>query len=379
MTASTFTCSGTIHFGSGSVRKLPDVVTGNFFLFTGSRPERNARVVELLEGKAKQAGNYSVCGEPDASTAVEAAMELRDSGAQCVVAIGGGSVIDAAKAAAALATNPGPAMDYLEVVGKGRPLVEDPLPMVAVPTTFGTGSEVTRNAVLGAKDHRRKVSMRDPRMVPSHAIVDHDLSSGLPREVAASSGVDALVHVCEAYVCVQPCEVMDPLCESAMSKGFAQIERYCDEPDEASRQAMAEVSLCGGLMIANARLGAVHGFAGVIGGMTGAAHGKICAALFSHVFRANIAALRELGSSDRALGRYASAARLATGRKEPDALPDAIDSLVKASGLPALGELGVSEDDHEAIVGQAKGSSSMRGNPVELDDAALLSVLERAH
>ena len=381
MTVSTFTCPGTVHFGVGAAKNLPNLVPGRFFLFVGSSPKRHQSLLDGIGHAAECVGQLSICGEPSVETTIEAAERLTESKATIVVAIGGGSVLDAAKAAAAFATNPGSAYDYLEVVGKGLPLENDPLPMIAVPTTFGTGSEVTRNAVLGASEHGRKVSMRDPRMVPQHAIVDPDLAIGLPRPVAATSGIDALVHVSEAYVCNVPCVQLDAACEDAIRGGFLHIRDFCDKGDSNSRHAMAKTSLCGGHAIANAKLGAVHGFAGVIGGMTGAAHGAICASLFPHVFTANIKALETQGkgSNNNALSRMEKLAELALGDGGLEVLPDAIASMVDDLGVPTLGELGVSENDHETIATKAKGSSSMKGNPVDLSHEELLSILSQAH
>lgn len=378
MTVQSFTCPGTVRFDPGASELIPGLVAeSRFFVFTGSDPGRHSGILDAAGSEAERAGTFSVSGEPEVSAATEAAERLRESEAELVLAIGGGSVIDAAKAAAALATNPGPATDYLEVVGKGLPLASDPLPVIAVPTTFGTGSEVTRNAVLGSREHGRKVSMRDPRMVPGHAVIDPVLAAGVPEDVAASSGIDALVHVCEAFVSREPCLIMDGLCLEAMQAGFLVLPgaKKVTELD-VSRYLMAKVSLCGGLMIANSKLGAVHGFAGVIGGMTGAPHGKICAALFAHVFRANVIALEGLGEDG--LERYDLVAGcMPEGGDLPD-LIELIDAMVEKRSLPGLGELGVDPADHGKIIEAAKESSSMRGNPADLGDKALAEILERA-
>lgn len=281
-------------------------------------------------------------------------------GADVVVGIGGGAAIDLGKAVAALAPAPGGALDHLEVVGRGLPLVADPLPFVALPTTAGTGAEVTKNAVIDVPDHRRKVSLRDDRMIARLAIVDPGLTDFCPRGVTLASGLDALVQVIEPYLCTRANAYTDALCRPAIPQAVAALRRLMQGDDAGARDAIAWVSLCGGLALANAGLGAVHGLAGVIGGMTGAAHGAICGALLPHVLRANAAAPR-MAEVLAALGDL-----------------DAFEAWMHDAGLPRLSALGVRAVDHAAIAEAALAASSMKANPVPLSTEDLTAILRAA-
>ena len=239
---------------------------------------------------------------------------FRSAGCELLIAIGGGSAIDAGKAIAAMAANPGDVLDYLEVIGKGQPLTNAPFPMIAVPTTAGTGSEVTRNAVLGSPEHGVKASLRSPMMLPRVAIVDPQLTLGLPRAMTASTGLDALTQLIEAYVCLRANPMTDTLCLDGLRAVKSSLVRACEDGnDAAARAGMSYASLLGGLALANAGLGVVHGFAAPIGGMFDAPHGAVCAAILPYGMEANIRALRERSPEGGALARYREIARSAHG------------------------------------------------------------------
>ena len=211
---------------------------------------------------------------------------------------------------AALIPNQGEVIDYLEVIGAGRKLQAAPLPFIALPTTAGTGAEVTKNAVLGSKEHRVKVSLRDNQMLANIALVDPLLTHSMPPSVTASTGMDALTQVLEPYVTHLATPLTDGFCVEGLRRAGRSLRRVFDEPaDAAARSDMALTSLLGGLALANAKLGAVHGFAGVLGGMYGAPHGAICAALLPPVIDANIRALTERQPNSPALRRYEHAAQ----------------------------------------------------------------------
>ena len=256
-----------------------------------------------------------------------------------VIGLGGGSVMDTGKAIAALVTNPGDMFDYLEVIGKGQPLVHAPLPYLAIPTTAGTGAEVTRNAVLESPEQNVKVSLRSPLMLPRLALVDPELTYNLPPEITASSGLDALTQLIEPFVSVKANPMTDAICREGMQHAARSLRRaYENGADEEAREGMSLASLFGGLALANAALGAAHGFAGPLGGMLHAPHGVLCARFLPLVMEANLKALERRQPEHPALGRYAEIAQILTGEKSATAL-DGIEwtsELVEALKIPAF-------------------------------------------
>ena len=257
---------------------------------------------------------FHVSGEPTVEV-IEAGLEqARDHHSELVISLGGGSVIDAGKAIAALLTNPGQIYDYLEVVGKGKPLTNPSVPYIAIPTTAGTGSEVTRNAVITVADQRVKVSLRSPSMLPRLAIVDPELAFGLPPEITAFTGLDALTQLIEPFLSNAANPMTDALCREGMryaARSLRQAHDHGDDPE--AREGMALASLFGGLALANAKLGAVHGFAGPIGGMFPAPHGAICARLLPLVVEGNLKAIRSRAAQASTLDRFIEMSRLLTG------------------------------------------------------------------
>jgi alcohol dehydrogenase class IV len=298
-----------------------------------------------------------------------------------VVALGGGSAIDAGKAIAALLTNPGPAIDYLEVVGRERPMAERPAPFVAIPTTAGTGAEVTRNAVLMVEEARVKVSLRSPLMIPAVALVDPELTYTLPPDVTASTGLDALTQCIEPFVTPQANPLTDAVAREGMRRAAGALRRaWRDGGDVEARRDMAVASVCGGLALANARLGAVHGFAAPLGGMFPIPHGVACARLLAPVVEANVRALRARDPGSPALARYDEVARALTGRADAraeDAAPW-LRALVAELRVPPLAGFGVAAADIPRVAAAARQASSMKGNPVALTDEELAEALEEA-
>ena len=378
-----FATAGRIVFGSGTRRGLGDILAGfgRRVLVVGSTTRRHdAWLDPLLAEHDLARADEGVSGEPTLGLVRAGAAAARSSGCDVVLGLGGGSALDAAKAIAALATQPGDVLDYLEVIGGGALLVAPPLPCVAVPTTAGTGSEVTRNAVLGSPEQGVKVSLRSPLMLPRAAVVDPDLTLSLPAAVTAATGLDALAQLIEPFVSVKRQPLADAVCRTGLSRVAWALRKACSDPtDRAARQAMSLASLCGGIALANAGLGAVHGFAGPIGGMFPAPHGAVCAILLAGVIEANIAAARLAGDFDT-LARYAEIAHLLTA--DPAAPPDAaaawVRQLVAELAIPPLSAYGMTAADIPAVTEKAKQSSSMKGNPVRLDDQDLGNILERA-
>jgi alcohol dehydrogenase class IV len=288
-------------------------------------------------------------------------------------------VLDVGKAVAMLLGNGGDPLDYLEIVGHGKPITRPSVPYAAVPTTAGTGAEVTENAVLASPEHGRKASLRSQHMLPRVAVVDPLLTIGCPPAVTASSGLDALTQCLEPFVSSRATPVTDGLAREGLRRAASGLRpAYHHGTDLTARTDMALCSLLGGLALANAKLGAVHGFAAVIGGMADAPHGAVCAALLAAVVDVNVRALREREPTHSALGRYEDAARILTGR--PDAtIEDGIHWIretVAMLNIPGLAALGARPEDADEIVTKAHTASSMRFNPIPLTDTELHTILE---
>lgn len=379
-----FATATRIIFGDGTADQLPGLASAmgrRALLVTGAKPARHSQHIDALAQVGLPCTVISATGEPSIAAIEAAREEARKSGCDLVIAIGGGSVIDSGKALAALVPNPGEALDYLEVIGAGKKLTVSPLPFIALPTTAGTGAEVTRNAVLGSPEHGVKVSLRDNRMLPDIALVDPLLTHSLPPAATASTGMDALTQLLEPFVSHLANPLTDAMCVAGLRRAGRSLRRVVAEPHDADARAdMALASLLGGLALANAKLGAVHGFAGVLGGLTGAPHGAICAALLPGVIKANMTALAERAADSPALGKYGRAARLlldSPAATAHDALAW-INETSRLFELPRLGELGVRKTDFAEIVAKSQASSSMKGNPILLDAQELEAILSAA-
>ena len=380
-----FATATRIIFGPGTISEAASLsaeMGKRAFVVTGSTIERAAPLLEHLSKQDIDYVTFNVSGEPTTTIATAAVQAARQAKCDLVISIGGGSVVDTGKVVAAMLTNSGQLQDYLEVVGAGKPLTLNAAPHIAIPTTAGTGAEVTRNAVLSVPEHRVKVSMRSPLMLPRLTVVDPVLTHSMPPSVTASTGLDALTQLLEVYVSGQANPFTDGICREGLSRTGRSIRRaYENGNDHDARQDMAMASLFSGLGLANARLGAVHGFAGPLGGMYSAPHGVICARLLPIVMEANVQALRQRKANSAALAKYDEAARLLTGRSSAKAA-DAVTwvrELCTALKVPSLARFGLQQQDFEIIATKAKQSSSMKGNPVELTDDELLKIIRRAN
>jgi hypothetical protein len=373
-------CPGRIHFGRGAAARLSEVAAGfggPVLLVQGATPARTAWADEALAATGRAPIRISVSGEPTLP-ALEAALATARAGApRAVVAVGGGAVLDMAKALAALVPATGAVLDHLEVVGRGRPLEHDPLPMVALPTTAGTGAEVTKNAVIGVPEARRKVSLRDARMIPEVAIVDPALTDGLPEAQTLAGGLDALTQVIEPYLCTRANPATDALCRAAIPAGLSALPALMRGEDPGQRDQMAWVSLCGGIALANAGLGAVHGLAGVLGGVTGAPHGALCGALLPHVLRMNAARVTDPAARAR-LDEVLAMIAAAFGAATPQEAPARLAEWAKAQGLPGLSDMGLTTARHADVAEAAQASSAMKPNPAALSPADLTEILRAA-
>ncbi len=321
----------------------------------------------------------AVKGEPTVELVRRGTELARSERCDMVIAIGGGSAIDAGKAIAALIANGGDPLDYLEVVGRGQSLTRPSAPFIAVPTTAGTGSEVTRNAVLALAEHGVKASLRSPLMLPRLAVVDPDLTFDLPPDVTAATGLDALTQLIEPFVSVRANAITDVYAQEGMRRAARSLVRACEDGrNREAREDMSLASLFGGLCLTNAGLGAVHGFAAPIGGMFDAPHGAVCAALLASAIDVNIRALGARGGE--ALARFARVAQILTGR--PDAAPEDgvewVRAVCRTLRVPPLGTYGLRLEDVPELVGNAAKASSMKGNPIALTPEEMSEILTHA-
>ncbi len=370
-----FATATRIVFGPGTAREIAPAARemGRRPLLVIGCPRELVSIVEGAE--------LLVEGEPTLELVRQGVQLARERGCDLVIGIGGGSAIDAGKAIAALMTNPGDVLDYLEVIGQGRSLMAPSAPFIAVPTTAGTGSEVTRNAVLASPEHGVKASLRSPLMLARLAVVDPELTLDLPPAVTASTGLDALTQLLEPYVSARANAMTDMFCLEGLRRAAGALRRvYVNGRDRDARTDMALASLLGGLSLANAGLGAAHGFAAPIGGMFAAPHGAVCAALLPHVMDVNIRALRARGPHSPALDRYQTVARILTGR--PDATAEDgvawVSEICRDLSIPALRSYGLGDEDVPRLVANAAQASSMKGNPIALTPEELTEVLRRA-
>jgi alcohol dehydrogenase class IV len=378
-----FATAGRILFGAGTAAEAPALAAGlgrRAFAVCDARIPRDG-LLDGLQAHGLAVGLWLVEQEPQVADVLRAVQAFKAAGCDLVLGLGGGSAIDTGKAVAGLAANPGEPLDYLEVVGAGKPLEKPSVPYIAIPTTAGTGAECTRNAVLAVPEKQVKVSLRSPFLLPRIAVVDPELTLSLPPEITASTGMDALTQVVEPFVCNAPTPLTDALCRDGLARAGQALRRaYANGQDLAARAEMSLVSLYGGLALANARLGAVHGLAGPLGGLLQAPHGAVCARLLPLVMRANIEALRSRQPRSITLERYEDVARLLTGipaARAEDGV-EYVERLCAELHILPLGEFGLQAVHLPTIVQQAQQSSSMKGNPIQLTDAELAAILAAA-
>jgi alcohol dehydrogenase class IV len=379
-----FATATRIVFGAGSLREVAAAARAlgrRALLLTGESLERARPLMRLLRDAGVGSFHFMAAGEPCVSTVREGANYGRLYKLEMVIAMGGGGVIDSGKAIAAMMTNPGKVSDYLEVIGLGQPLTVPAAPCIAIPTTAGTGAEVTRNAVLASPQHHVKVSMRSPLMLPRLAVIDPELTLSLPPAITASTGLDALTQLIEPFVSIRANPMTDAFCRDGLLRVRRSLRRAFHHGDEIeARTDMAMAALLGGLSLANAGLGVVHGFAGPIGGMFPAPHGAVCAALLPAGIMANLKALRARDRDGEAVRRYDEVGHILTGR--PTAGGDDVfywvSELCTELGLPPLKRYGISEGDVEPLVEKAMKASSMKANPIALTSEELAEALRMA-
>ena len=368
-----FATAQRIVFGPGKRAELP-ALAASF----GSR-------LLLVTGKSGRGGDglqpvlhVRIEGEPTFEMLRAQLPAVRTAACDVVVAVGGGSVLDAGKALAMLLANPGDPLDYAEVIGAGRPIAHPSVPFIAVPTTAGTGAEATRNAVLGSPSHGVKVSLRSPLMLPRVALVDPELALGLPPALTAATGMDALSQLIEPFVSCRANPLVDALCRDGIPRIAHALPRaFTHGHDLAARTDLALGALYSGMALANAGLGAVHGFAGAIGGAFPAPHGAICARLLAGVCAANFQPLEKEQKQTSNHWKFFELARLLTD--DPQATPAQgvrwLSELCERLHIPRLAEYGVTPAAVPGLVKQAQQASSMKGNPVALPADVLSAIL----
>lgn len=379
-----FATPARIIFGPGTITQVGPLARelGKRALVTsGLNPTPSEPLLAALSASGLIYDTLPVSGEPTTDLVRQGARLAREADCDLVIGLGGGSAIDAAKAIAALATNRGDPLDYLEVIGRGQVLAQPSLPCIAIPTTAGTGAEVTRNAVLASPDHHIKASLRSPTMLPRLAVVDPELTYSLPPDVTASTGLDALTQLIEPFTSIKANPLTDALCREGLLRVAHSLRlAYADGRNAAAREDMALASHFGGLALANAGLGVAHGFAGPVGGRFHAPHGAVCAAFLPHVMAVNVRALRARQPTSAVLRKYAEIAQILTGRPAAQAEDGIawVSSLTSALRIPSLAAYGLSTADFPALVEKTAIASSTKANPIVLTLAELDEILALA-
>ncbi len=377
-----FATANRIIFGAGKLNELDkqmEAKSKHLLFVRGHSSDAIPRLRNILSALNISVTEFLVHGEPTIDL-VRAGVQAAQN-CDVVIGLGGGSVIDTGKAVAALATNPGDVLDYLEVIGKGQSLVNAPLPYLAIPTTAGTGSEVTRNAVIEAPEQNVKVSLRSPAMLPRLALVDPELTYSLPPQITASSGLDALTQLIEPFISGKANPITDAICREGLRHAARSLRRaYENGSDHPARQGMSLASLFGGLALASAALGAVHGVAGPLGGMLHAPHGILCARLLPFVMDANIEALQARQPEHPSLRRYDEIAKILNGDDAATAQEGVTwtSQLVHDLKIPGLSRYGMSAEKFPEAVEKTMKANSFKGNPIALNKNELNEILEKA-
>jgi alcohol dehydrogenase class IV len=379
-----FATANRIIFGAGKVRdagRLAKEMGRRALVVTGRDSNRAQPLLAALEAEGLAHVTFSVATEPTTELVESGVRVAKDAACDIVLAIGGGSALDAGKVIAAMMTNHGELSDYLEVIGQGKSLTQPPVPCIAIPTTAGTGTEVTRNAVLLSPAHRVKVSMRSPFLLPRVALVDPELTHSLPPAVTAHTGMDALTQLIEPFTSPRANPLTDAIACEGISRIARSLRRAFEHGDDtAAREDMALASLFGGLALANAGLGAVHGFAGPLGGMFPAPHGALCAPLLPHTMEINVRALAARAPDNSALARYETVARILTGNSAASVADGVawIKETCRVLRIPPLSTYRVTPTDIPVIVKKAAAANSMRTNPIALTPDEMTEILRRA-
>jgi alcohol dehydrogenase class IV len=374
-----------IVFGPGSLAELPAVIKtygSPVLLVTGASSfeagEKGQAFFKTLDKENFTVFRYRIKGEPSPAIIDGITEKYRGKNIRVVVAIGGGSVMDAGKAASAMLIEEGKVRDYLEGVGSIKPSGLK-VPFVAVPTTAGTGSEGTNNAVISETGKEGfKKSLRHPSYVPDYAIVDPELTTGCNTEITAASGMDAFSQLLESYLSVRASVFTDSLAADALRCiSLCLLEAYENGRNIRARTGMSYAAMVSGITLSNAGLGLVHGFASVLGGFFKIPHGIACGTLMGAANRRNFEKLRAADKGNAAFHRYVNAGKIfIRGMDKSDdyyarRFIDHIDELTETMKLPRLGKFGITSRHVDKIVD----SASLKDNPVVLDREDMRKIL----
>ena len=380
-----FSTASRIIFGVGKINEIGEIVQSlgkKVYILSGLPMGQTLnKLLQRLDASGLDRQVDYVTDEPSIQTLAGSLHRMEFFDPDVVIGFGGGSAIDTAKTVAALITNPGDLIDYLEVIGRGKQISVPPVPMVAIPTTAGTGSEVTRNAVIGDSEKRVKVSLRSQLLFPKVALVDPELTLDLPPHITASTGMDALTQLIEPLTSNKANPLTDAICLEGLHRVVHSLhEAYLHGDNLDARQDMAYASLLGGIALTNAKLGVVHGFASVLGGMFSAPHGAVCARLLPFTVEVNIKALLDRNPSNGVLGKYLEIAKIVTGQADANLVDGVawLRSLLDELMIRPLHEYGLRPADFHEIVQKTKTASSTQGNPILLNDHELFEILDRA-
>jgi len=379
-----FATADRIIFGPGKLNQIGSYageLGKKALVVIGIELSKAAIFLEILDEVGIDSEIFSIDQEPTIEIIREGMYLARTANCDMVISFGGGSAIDCGKAISVLLTNTGDILEYLEVIGKGKPILSHPVTFIAIPTTAGTGAEVTSNAVINSPVHKVKVSLRSPKMLPDIALIDPELTFSMPPEITGFTGMDALTQVIEPYVSKKSNPFTDSICREGMRRASnSLLLAYFNGDNLTARTDMSITSMFGGLALANSKLGAVHGIAGPFGGMFHAAHGAICARLLPYVMQENIHALQNREPQNEARYKYDEIARLLTSNSNATAMDgvDWIFELINSLKIPPLSIYGFSESELPGMIKKAKNASSMKGNPIQLTDEELENILTKA-
>ena len=380
-----------ISYGSGRINEVPALAAAYgqiALLVTGKQSfcatSRWQPFIQSLETRGMRWLHFTLSGEPSPSLVDQAVSQFRNEEVDVVIAIGGGSVLDAAKAIAGLLPHGNSVIDHLEGVGRNIPYHGPSTPFIAVPTTAGTGSEATKNAVLSVpgRDGFKK-SFRDECLIPEYAIIDPDLIASCPRELVAADGMDAFTQLLESYVSLKANPFIDALAWSGMSAVKDGLFAAWEGKEPAASEghsAMAYAALLSGMTLAQVGLGSVHGLASPLGAYFPIPHGVVCGTLVGAATEINIKAIQEREPENKALAKYAEVGRLLTGHTEMDdatahlSLIALLAEWSERLELPRLNGYGITSADFPLIVANSRGSS-MQTNPIVLTDAEINAIL----
>lgn len=375
-----------LHFGAGKLNHLPEIIShwgNNILLVTGENSFSHSVYYEHLTSRLKTQHilwrELRIGHEPSPSDIDQGVQLYRDSLPDVVVAIGGGSVIDAGKALSAMLVSELPTVHYLEQVGDTQPTGKK-VPFIAVPTTAGTGSEATKNAVISVVGNGGfKSSLRHDNYIPNVAIIDPELQLTCPASLTACSGMDAFSQLVESYLSTNANPMTDTLALDGIMHIVQSLEELvlCQPTNLLLRSKMAYAAWLSGITLANAGLGTVHGFASSVGATTEIPHGTVCGSLMAETNKITLQELKKSNELGISLQKYATLGRI-TGKYEgkpndflAEYFIDYLEQLTEKLKLPKLGQFGVKGNDIESIASK----TSNKNNPVKLSHEQLVKIL----